>query len=465
MAIFFCNSVYSDSICNEKKFGHIQRDCLKENSENLNSMIIPTKSIKNGDVYFYKTSEGKLGKIYFHDSNSDSYKCSLHLDFHTFEKQEFSRSTSLNIRNYLGVWDKRTVNLDSAGIKSELSLLNYKGKLKADGSFDEKDGNGECYLETKSGGIWKAGNISESIANKNLILYIASILLIGFAAFSIAKSIFDDESEFKTSEALDEQKTEAITNKDGLILKYSTPFFRRYMNPVVNGMKGKRKIQEKFKRILFTAGISKFITPVDFYSFKLFSIITFPVIYLFLREFLNPGLPLYLVPVMAALGYIYPDIWIKSRAEARKKEIVMQLPFVVDMLALSVEAGLDFIAAMNRVLKKAPESALLDELEMLIKEIQLGATRAQALKKFSWRVNTLEVTSFCATLIAADSVGASVGPILKSLSGEIRNKRSALIEKQGATAATKLLMPTFVFILPAVVIVIFSPMALQYLTR
>jgi len=426
-------------------------------------MIIPTSSIKRGDVYFYKTSEGSLGKIYFHDSGSDSYKCSLHFDFQTFEKQDFSRSTSLNIRNYLGVWDKRTVNLDSTGIKSEISLTNHKGKLKADGSFDKKEKNSECYLRAEK--IWKAGNLSQDIANRNWILYIASILLIGFAAFSIAKSIFDDENEFKTSEALDEQKTETITNKDGLILKYSTPFFRRYMNPVVNGMKGKKKIQEKFRRILFTAGISKFITPVDFYSFKLFSIITFPVVYLLLREFLNPGLPMYLVPVMAALGYIYPDIWIKSRAQARKREIVMQLPFVVDMLALSVEAGLDFIAAMNRVLKKAPESALLDELEILIKEIQLGATRAQALKKFSWRVNTLEVTSFCATLIAADSVGASIGPILKNLSGEIRNKRSSLIEKQGATAATKLLMPTFVFILPAVVIVIFSPMALQYLTK
>ncbi len=116
--------------------------------------------------------------------------------------------------------------------------------------------------------------------------------------------------------------------------------------------------------------------------------------------------------------------------------------------------GLDFVAALSRILKKAPPSSLLDEFETVVKEIQLGSTRAQALKQLAWRGDTMELTSFCATLIAADSVGASIGPILKSLSGEIRMKRSAMVEKKGATAANKLLIPMIGLILPAIVCVI-----------
>ena len=168
-----------------------------------------------------------------------------------------------------------------------------------------------------------------------------------------------------------------------------------------------------------------------------------------------------LTPVVSLIGYLYPDIWMKGRIERRKKEIINAMPFVVDMLALSIEAGLDFIAAMARVIEKAPKTALTDEFEILIKEIKIGSSRADALRQLSWRVDEIVVNSFCATLIAADSVGASVGPILKTLSNEIRQKRSSLIEQAGAKAATKILFPMIIFILPAVFIITFVPLALD----
>ena len=79
----------------------------------------------------------------------------------------------------------------------------------------------------------------------------------------------------------------------------------------------------------------------------------------------------------------------------------------------------------------------------------------------SWRIDLIQMSSFTATLIAADSVGASIGPILKSLSTEIRQKRSADIEKAGATAATKILLPMIFLIVPAVFIVIGAPLILD----
>ncbi len=191
-------------------------------------------------------------------------------------------------------------------------------------------------------------------------------------------------------------------------------------------------------------------------------IIGAPILFLGLRTFLEEEWPLSFVPIISAIGFFYPDIWAKGRIDKRRKEIIFGMPFVVDMLALSVEAGLDFMAAMQKVIEKAPPSSLVDEFEILIKETKVGASRAEGLRQLAWRADSLQISSFCATLIAADSVGASIGPILKTLAGELRQKRSAEAEKAGATAATKILFPMLLFIMPAVFIIIAAPIVLQF---
>lgn len=82
----------------------------------------------------------------------------------------------------------------------------------------------------------------------------------------------------------------------------------------------------------------------------------------------------------------------------------------------------------------------------------------------AWRIDLIQVSSFCATLIAADSVGASIGPILKALAGEIRQKKSAEVEKAGATAATKILFPMMFLIIPSVLLIVFSPIVLEMIS-
>ncbi|MFZ8932267.1 MAG: type II secretion system F family protein, partial [Bacteriovoracaceae bacterium] len=121
----------------------------------------------------------------------------------------------------------------------------------------------------------------------------------------------------------------------------------------------------------------------------------------------------------------------------------------------------DFVAAISKVVEKAKPSALNDEFEILLKEIKVGASRAEALRNLAWRIDLIQISSFCATLIAADSVGANIGPILKNLAKEIRQKKSAEVEKAGATAATKILFPMLFLIVPAVFIVVAAPIALE----
>lgn len=298
------------------------------------------------------------------------------------------------------------------------------------------------------------------------MLFFASIILIGLAVFIIANTIFSDELKYKASTILDDTEDGAKDKvaSSGIVLRYSRPFFRRYFSPVVASMKNKKKIRVKYRRKLSSAGLLRELTSDDFFAFKLFLILGFPIVFLALRTFLEEEWPLMLTPVIAVVGYFYPDIWIAGRIKKRQWDVVKSMPFIVDMLALSVEAGLDFLAAMVKVVERAPTGPLVDEFETLIKEIKIGSPRAEALRNLAWRVDVLPVSSFCATLIAADSVGASIGPILKGLSAELRQKRAADGEKAGATAATKILLPIMFFIIPSVFLVIASPIIIEFIT-
>lgn len=298
-----------------------------------------------------------------------------------------------------------------------------------------------------------------------MLLYVVAMLLIGGAVIIVALSMFQDESQFRASAQLEEGGEKVNLAEKGVVLKYSRPFFKRYISPIVGQMKAKKQIREKYKRPLYSAGLSELMTPDDFFSFKIFLIIGFPVLFLAIRAFLEADWPLIYVPAISVLGYFYPDIWIKGTIQRRQQLILRAMPFAVDMLALSVEAGLDFVAAMQKVIEKAKRSPLVDEFEMMIKETKVGASRAEALRNMAWRIDTIEIASFCATLIAADSVGASIGPILKNLSTDIRQKKSADVEKQGAKATTKILIPMIFFIVPAVLLMIAAPLVSDFTGR
>lgn len=279
------------------------------------------------------------------------------------------------------------------------------------------------------------------------------------AVFLVAKTIFQDEDQFQAQEKLDDSKvSKEDMSKQDIVLRYSRPFFKRYFSPIVSGMKNKKGLKERYRRKLASAGLTNILSPEDFFAYKLFLILGFPIVFLGVRTFLEESWPLSLIPVLALIGFYYPDIAIKSAIQRRQQEVIASMPFCVDMLALSVEAGLDFIAAMQKVIEKAKSSALTEEFEILIREIRIGASRGEALRNLAWRIDLIQISSFCATLIAADSVGASIGPILKALSNEIRQKKSSEVEKKGATAATKILFPMMFLIIPAVLLIVFSPM-------
>lgn len=338
-----------------------------------------------------------------------------------------------------------------------LNLACTAKKKLEDGTYEDADPRKEVKIEQAACNERDGKNSYEGSS----LLYYASLGLIFLAVFLIAKTIFQDEETFQAQEKLEDNKEKDEIAKHGMVLRYSRPFFKRYFSPIVAGMKNRKTFKEKYRRTLAAAGLTNVLTPEDFFAFKLFLIIGFPILFVFLRLFLEADWEMSLIPVIAVVGYFYPDFWIKGKIELRQKQIIMAMPFCVDMLALSVEAGLDFVAAMAKVIEKAKANPLTEEFETVIKEIKIGASRAEALRNLAWRVDLIQISSFCATLIAADSVGASIGPILKALALEIRQKKSAEVEKAGATAATKILFPMMFLIIPSVLMIVFAPIVLE----
>lgn len=341
-----------------------------------------------------------------------------------------------------------------------LTLACTAKRIKEDGTYENPDPRKEIKIEPAACNEKEGKNGYEGSG----ILYYASLGLIGLAVFLVAKTIFQDEDQFQAQEKLEDSKGKEEIAKHGMVLRYSRPFFKRYFSPIVSGMKNRKTFKEKYRRPLAAAGLTDILTPEDFFAFKLFLIIGFPIVFIILKIFLGAEWDLRLIPVIAFVGFFYPDFWVKGKIEERQKQIIMSMPFCVDMLALSVEAGLDFVAAMGKVNEKAKQNALTEEFENVIREIKIGASRAEALRNLAWRVNLIQISSFAATLIAADSVGASIGPILKALAVEIRQKKSSEVEKAGATAATKILFPMMFLIIPSVLMIVFAPIVLEMIS-
>jgi len=431
-----------------QNFSRISTSCIKEklNNEVTKPIVISSELI--GNIYFYVTALGEYGKLKISSVSVSNTECTLFLDAATFTtKTDFIPNSSISISVERNHWLKNKIYLDREGT-SALELLR---KDKSCGIV--LTGGTKLYYYKKE--------VEGLKQEDNYLLFYAPLVLVFFAIFIIVQVFMEDQDKYKTQEALEEAENDNKGSEEFLFLKITKPFYKRYFLPIIQASKGKQKIKNAYKQKLANAGLSKQMTPEEFVALKFFMILGGPFTFLFIRWLAEETWPLSITPLMGIVGYFYPDIWLSGLIKKRADEVLRAMPFIVDMLALSVEAGLDFMAAIQRVIEKAPRSPLVEEFETLIRETKIGSSRAEGLRQLGWRVNMIEINSFCATLIAADSVGASIGPILKQLSGELRVKRSARAEQLGATAATKILMPMIIFILPAVLIAIFTPMILK----
>lgn len=290
---------------------------------------------------------------------------------------------------------------------------------------------------------------------------ILAYLILGAAVYFMVQTVFRDEEKRKAGRALGSDRTD-LSDGGNIFLRYSRPFFARYIVPIVKDLKIDN-VRKVLKRKLAMAGMTDILTPDELYGFKIFLIVGFPGLLVFVKYAWDVEVETYYFPIAAIVGFFYPDqIWLRGVIKARQDDILRSMPFVVDLLALSTEAGLDFMGAMAKVVNKAKRSALIDEMDNVLKDIKIGSSRAEALRGMAWRINMTEVNSFIAVLVSADEMGASIGKILRQQSEQIRHERFMRAEKAGAQASQKVLFPMIMFIMPAIFLMVFGPFFLQF---
>jgi tight adherence protein C len=164
----------------------------------------------------------------------------------------------------------------------------------------------------------------------------------------------------------------------------------------------------------------------------------------------------------AVLGFIGPDFYINSRIRGRGGTMQAELPNVLDLLCVSVEAGLGFDAALVK-LSERMEGPLVDEFSLVLHEMRIGESRGAALRNLSERVDVPEVSQFCRALIQADQLGIALSRILRVQSHDMRIKRQLAAEEKAMKAPVKMLFPTVIFIFPAMFVVALGPAMLALL--
>jgi len=164
--------------------------------------------------------------------------------------------------------------------------------------------------------------------------------------------------------------------------------------------------------------------------------------------------------LVGAFGYVLPNVLLYNAGQKREKLMRNALPDALDLLTVSVEAGLGFDAAVDRVARNT-DGPLAAEFARLLQEMNIGVGRTDAMRAMAERTSLDDLKSFCLAMVQADSLGIPIGRVLRIQSGEMRTKRRQRAEEKAQQVPVRMMIPLVLFILPCLFLVIMGPAAIQ----
>lgn len=209
-------------------------------------------------------------------------------------------------------------------------------------------------------------------------------------------------------------------------------------------------------------------TPLQLRVWQLKSAVLMPigaVVFTFALVGFNPAASALLALAGVVGGYWYPVLALQREAGTRRNTILKQLPTTLDLLTVCVEAGLSLQAGLQKVVEKTRPSPLREEIDQVLREIQLGRPRGDALKEMARRVGLKEVNSVVLAMVQAEAMGTGIAKSLRIQSEIARENRMQRAQEQAMQAPVKLSFPLVFFIFPVVFIVIFGPVVLELFTN
>ena len=266
-----------------------------------------------------------------------------------------------------------------------------------------------------------------------------------------------------------------VTLADGRKTERSLPLVFRMLLPFVPNLAGFAsrpgfaRARQTADEMIVAAGMEGLLSGTEFVALKFLVPITCGTAWMALMLLLGALMPESpfagngIVFGMAGflLFYAYPLMWLRGTLKRRHLAIMRALPFVLDLLTLSVEAGMDFMGALQRNCERRKLDPLNEELIRMTREIQVGTPRRIALRNMADRVRQPDLKGVAHALIQADELGVSIGSILRIQSDQLRGRRFDRAEKLANEAPVKMLGPLLLCIFPAVLVILLMPILMQ----
>jgi tight adherence protein C len=292
------------------------------------------------------------------------------------------------------------------------------------------------------------------------ILVSAAILTAGYVAIAT----FSERYEVRESlRRLDGYQLQDLRDQEML-----APISERVLAPMVEGLSSvagrlsPQGYREEIARKLVLGGHPGGLTVDQVLVLKLLGMVSgilwLPLVFVVLN--LSGGLALIGVAFLWFGSFMLPDVYISRAIDQRKHDIAVQLPDILDLLVISVEAGLGFEQALERTTNAVP-GPLSDEFRRMLRETRIGSTRAEALRAMDERCEVPELRTFILAMLQADTFGVSVSRLLRSQADEMRVRRRLRAQAQAQKAPVKMLFPLVFCIFPSIFVVILGPAIIQ----
>ncbi|MDR6124602.1 tight adherence protein C [Bacillus sp. SLBN-46] len=247
-------------------------------------------------------------------------------------------------------------------------------------------------------------------------------------------------------------------------------FYKRFIMPLIVEFKKsfkKRMPGEKEAKIdkkVQMAGSPFGMTAVDFRLIQMISIVVLPLIFFGYGALLDAGKGIVIVFILFGIliGFFAPHFYLKQKTKTRNHMALREFPDILDLLTVSLEAGLGFDAAITKVVAKK-EGPLAMELHRCLEEIRLGKTRREALSGIKERLEVDEIKAFIGSVLQAEKLGIGMVQVLRVIANEVREQRKQRAEETAMKAPIKMLFPLVLFIFPSLFIVLLGPAVIQFI--
>ena len=248
-------------------------------------------------------------------------------------------------------------------------------------------------------------------------------------------------------------------------LELQQPFMERTLRPLFARLSGfvsrlsSTSFSERTEKRLALAGNPGDLRVADWLGIKVVAAFVFAIVFFLLFNFalaVGPLMAVVLGVAGAGIGYIAPEFWLSGRIRRRQKAILVMIPDTLDLLTISVRAGLGFDAALAKVVEKLP-GPLSEEFRRALAEVRVGKARREALRDIVPRTEVQPLTNFIGAIIQAEQLGVSISKVLQVQSEQLRIERRQRAEEQAAKAPIKMLFPLVGCIFPSLFIVILGP--------